>query len=112
MASCTRFDAHNGLVGGSSPPGPTNNIKHLGGGRLGGSGNSQRFNQFFRPDARVADRSGSVAEVVGVVVAVDAVEHFDAHAKEPGGLPFVDTGLHQRGRAAVPKRAGRKNPPR
>jgi hypothetical protein len=34
------------------------------------------------------------AQMIGMMVAVNAVEHLHAHAKESSGLPLVDAGLH------------------
>jgi hypothetical protein len=33
--------------------------------------------------------------MIGMMVTVDAVEHFDTHAKKTGRFPFVDAGLHE-----------------
>ena len=43
-------------------------------------------------------------QMVGMVMAVDAVEHLDAHAEEAGSFPLVDARLHEPGRSRVPQR--------
>jgi hypothetical protein len=50
------------------------------------------------------------AQMIGMMVAIDAVEHLHAHAKEARGLPFVDAGLHQPRSCRVAQRVGRDIP--
>jgi hypothetical protein len=85
--------AHNGLVGGSSPPGPTGVLNGLRGALPVGALLCQRYNQCLaRP---VADRLRSGAQMIRMVMPVDAIEHLNAHAEEARRLPFVDASLHQ-----------------
>jgi hypothetical protein len=37
---------------------------------------------------------GFFAQMIGMMVTVDLVEHLDAHAEKTRRLPFVDTRLH------------------
>ena len=60
--------AHNGLVAGSSPAGPTIDFNDLRSGRSLTALNGQRFGQFFVAGP-VADRSGGVLQVIRVMVA-------------------------------------------
>src|SRR5262249_28361998 len=61
--------AHNGLVAGSSPAGPTNVLNDLGSGRFERTPHCQRYcRRLQRP---VADRPGSRARVIGMVRAID-----------------------------------------
>ena len=43
-----------------------------------------------------------------MMVAVDLVEHLDAHAEKARRLPFVDAGLHQPRRCRVAQRMRRQ----
>ena len=43
-------------------------------------------------------------EMVGVMVAIDSIEHLDAHPQKARCLPFVYAGLHQPGRRCVAQR--------
>jgi hypothetical protein len=45
--------------------------------------------------------------MIGVVMAVRAIEHFDIHSQESSGVPFVDASLHQARCGSVPKRVWR-----
>src|SRR6266571_3597581 len=87
--------AHNGLVGGSSPSGPTNDLKGLRQLRSSRTLYPQRYHQRFARPRAVADGARGGLKVVGVMVAVDAIEHLDAHAEEAGSFPLVDARLHQ-----------------
>jgi hypothetical protein len=42
-----------------------------------------------------------------MMMAVDAVEHLDSHAKKIRGFPFVDAGLHQSRRGRMSQRRAR-----
>jgi hypothetical protein len=46
-------------------------------------------------DPAVADRVRGRPQMVGIMVAVNPIEHFDAHAQKPGGFRFVDARLHE-----------------
>jgi hypothetical protein len=49
----------------------------------------------------VAERVRATAQMLGVVMTINAIKHFDRHAEKAGRLPFVDTVLHQPGRRGV-----------
>jgi len=45
--------------------------------------------------------------MIGMMMAVHAIEHLHAHAKEAGGLPLVDARLHQPSCRRVAQSVGR-----
>src|ERR1017187_1885515 len=54
------------------------------------------------PFARaVADAVGSVVQIIGMMVTVDPLQHFDAHAEEACGSPKADAVLHHPGRGGM-----------
>jgi hypothetical protein len=50
-------------------------------------------------------------QVIGVVMAVDAVQHFNAHAQKSCRFPLIDPGAHQPSRGGLPQRM-KRNPAR
>ena len=46
------------------------------------------------------------AQMIGMVMAVHAVQHLDAHAEKPRGFPLIDPRLHEPCGARVPQRVG------
>jgi len=50
--------------------------------------------------------ASAAAHIVGVMVAINTVEHFDTHAQKARRLPLIDSGLHEPRGSRVPKRVG------
>src|SRR5262245_47158248 len=91
--------AHNGLVGGSSPPGPTSLSNRLAVERTRAPRRCQRYCQRLRP--AVAQRVRGATQVFGMVMTINAIKYLDRHAEKAGRLPLVDAVLHQPGRRGV-----------
>jgi hypothetical protein len=52
-------------------------------------------------EAAIADRLRGRAQMIRVMVTVNPIEHFNAHAQKSGGFPFVDASLHEPSRGCV-----------
>ena len=74
--------AHNGLVAGSSPAGPTNEISgwviRLTA-YVFSEAHRNRFPSFLLAARSVADIGDSGLQMVGMVVPIDLLQHLDAH---------------------------------
>jgi hypothetical protein len=104
--------AHNGLVGGSSPPGPTSNINGL----LTSSGRQfdhrtsyrTRYVPFsFRRWIALHDLLDCIGQVVRMMVPINVEQNFERHSKIARRLPWIRTPLHQPCCCRMPKRVRR-----
>jgi hypothetical protein len=66
---------------------------------------SNQWNKQFLPRP-VANEMRRRPPVIGMVVAVDPVQRFDAHAQKPRRFPFVDPIAHQPSGGRVSQRMG------
>src|SRR5262249_10355357 len=51
-----------------------------------------------------SQRARGIAQVIGMMMSINAVKHLDTHSEKPSRFPFVDTGLHEPGRCSVTER--------
>ena len=94
--------AHNGLVGGSNPPGPTNIYLEI-----FDVSCELRISADHRNDHRnvcvvlASDRVGGALEVFWAVMAVHAIKYFGRHAEISRRLPDRHPALHEPRRGGV-----------
>src|SRR5438046_4824517 len=79
--------AHNGLVGGSSPPGPTTNLFGFLKLRASFAFTDHRNDHRNVCGVLASDRVGCALQMVWAVMAINAIKHFGRHAEISRRLP-------------------------
>src|ERR1700730_4845190 len=96
--------AHNGLVGGSSPPGPTSDLLEFLKFRAGLGPTDHRIDHRNVCGVLASDRGSCALQIVWAVMAVNALKRFGGHPKISRRFPDRYTALHEPRRCRVPQR--------
>ena len=102
--------AHNGLVAGSSPAGPTVFSNGLCRSSLPCSPTGQWFDQCLTSFSPEPNATSSILKVIWVIVPVHPIKYLDAHSEEPRSLPLVGPTLHQPCCGSMAQRVWRNAP--
>src|SRR2546428_6675298 len=100
--------AHNGLVAGSSPAGPTKEISNLSGAISSDwnhrTRNRTRYVRFsFAGWIALGDFVDGIGQIIGMVMAIGVEQHLKRHSEIAGCLPRIRASLHK------PSRCGRSH---
>ena len=96
--------AHNGLVGGSNPPGPTSELLEFLKFRAGFRFTDHRIDHRNLFGVLASDRGSCALQMVWAVMAINTLKHFSGHPEISRRFPDRYTALHQPRRCRVPQR--------
>jgi hypothetical protein len=88
--------AHNGLVAGSSPAGPTNEISNLSSAISSDRNDRSRYVRFsFAGWVAPGDFVDGIGQIVGMVMAIGVEQHLKRHSEIARCLPRIRASLHK-----------------